>query len=180
MVDARDGKNSIDVPKVFVDEVRELLGDTVESNELVDGRIFSDQRLAKHLVAIVQDWNITPPVLGSYTLTPMALLSDAATINKIRPWILEATVGRALKFDAIRMVRNRLQYQAGSVSADPNQNAAELRQMGIELLAEWAQRTQALKVQLNIDQAWSVAHSDLLVREIYEHGGIISVVGFSL
>ena len=176
MVDARDGKNSIDVPKVFVDEMRELLADDEESNELFEGQEWSDQRLAKHFVAIVQDWNITTPVLD-FTLTPIGLLTDDATVQQIRVWMIEAAVGRTLRFGAVRGARNQMSYQAGSMSFDPNQNWANLMQLGTQMLEEWRERKTSKKIELNLSGAFQVAHSDLLVRLVHEYGGIISVVG---
>lgn len=176
MPSARDGKQMIDVPKVFVDEVRELLADDEESNELFEGQEWSDQRLAKHMVAITNDWNVTPPLLDTL-ITPMTLLNDDDTTRQLRVWVIEATVARTLKFGSIRGARNQMAYQAGSVSFDPNQNWANLAQIGGQMLEQWEQRKRDLKISLNVSGGYSVAHTDLLVREVYEHGGIISVVG---
>lgn len=176
---APDGKDFIDVPKVFVDEVRELLSDDEESNELFEGTEFSDRRLAKHIVAIINDWNITPPLLDG-VVTPFTLLNNDTTTRQLRTWIIEAAVGRALRFGAIRAARNQMAYQAGSVSFDPNANWQNYISLGNAMLEEWAQRKTQLKISLNVSGGYSVAHSDLLVREIYEQGGIISVVGGSI
>lgn len=176
---ARDGRNVIEVPVIFVNEVRELLSDDEESNELFEGTEFSDQRLAKHLVAVVQDWNLTPPVLD-VDLTVAFLLANDGDLRQIRMWVIEATVARALRFGAIRGARNQMAYQAGSVTFDPNQNWQNYISLANQMWEEWERRKRDKKVSLNIEGGYHVAHTDLLVREVFEHGGIISVVGGSI
>ena len=173
MSETRDGKDVVDVPKVLVDEVRELLSDDEMSNELVEGREFSDQFIAKNLVAIVRDFNISPPVITQKASFP-SLFGEFADL---RPWVVEAAMARTLKYGAIRRMRNNLPYTAGSISYDPNSVGAALMQTAEGLLSGWSARRDAYKVNLNVQSGYSVSHSDFLVREIYEHGGIISVVG---
>jgi|DEB19_MinimDraft_3_1074340.scaffolds.fasta_scaffold01568_7 hypothetical protein len=173
MSETRDGKDVVDVPKVLVDDVRELLSDDEMSNELVEGREFSDQFIAKNLVAIVRDFNVSPPVITQKLSFP-ALFGE---FIDLRPWVTEAAMARTLKYGAIRRMRNNLPYQAGSISYDPNAVGAALLQTADSFLSAWATRRDGYKVNLNVQSGYSVSHSDFLVREIYEHGGIVSVVG---
>lgn len=176
MSETRDGKNVIDVPKILVDEVRELLSDDEMSNELVEGREFSDEFLAKNLVAIVHDFNIASPVITQKVDFP-GLFGEFADL---RNWVVEAAMARALKYGAIRRMRNNMPYQAGSITFEPNSVGASLLQLADSLLASWGSKRDGYKVSLNVQSGYSVSNSDFLVREIYEHGGIISVVGGSI
>lgn len=174
MASARDGKSIIEVPKLLVDDVRELLSDDEMSNDLFPGREFSDQYLAKHLVAVIHDFNAAPPPLNIDLSLP-GLYSD--DFKHLKPWVIEAAVGRALKFGAIRAVRNAMQYSAGSISFDPNANGAALLALGNTLWAQWEERRNAEKVSVNCNGGYAVTNSDFLVREIWQHGGIISITG---
>lgn len=172
-MDARDGNVSVDVPKVMVDNVRELLSDDTMSNELIEGREFSDLAIAKHLVAIVYDFNSATPIISETVSFPSLLGGH----SRLRPWVEEAAAGRALKYGAIRRMRNNMPYSAGNVSFEPNAVGASLLALANDMLNTWESRRNNYKVQLNLMGAFQVANSDLLVREIYEHGGIVSVVG---
>ena len=174
MTESLDGKNVVQVPKAMVDEVRELLADDAMSNELREGREFSDPFLAKHLVATVHDFNGAPPRLDTKLDFPLLYTPDYADW---RSHVVEGAVARTLRFGAIRAVRNQMQYTAGSVSFDPNGNAAALVGLGNQLWAEWEKWRDGVKIALNVAGGWSVANSDFLVRELWQHGGIITVTG---
>lgn len=174
MSETLDGKTVVQVPRRMVDNVRELLADDAMSNDVRDGREFSDEFLAKHLVAVIHDFNAAPPRLD-LTLTFAELFTpDYAAW---RPQIEQAAVARALRFGAIRGVRNQMSYTAGSVSFDPNANAPAQLALATQLWAEWERWRDAEKIQLNVSGGWSVAHSDFLVRELHQHGGVITVTG---
>jgi len=172
MTETRDGRDGVDVPTVLVDDVREMLSDDALSNELIEGREFSDEALAKCLVYIVRDFNVAPPVL-SYKLTFPVLFSDQADL---RPGVVDAAVGRATWLGGMRRLRNQMPYQAGSISYDPNAVAAALMQTGEKMLARWAQQRDSYKLKLNIDGGFYVANSDLATREIF-NGATITVYG---
>lgn len=176
MSETHDGQNIVEVPKVLVNEVRELLSDDEMSNELVEGREFSDEFLAKNLVAIVKDFNVAPPIITQKVSFP-SLFGEFA---ELRPWVVEAAMARALRYGAIRRMRNNMPYQAGSISFEPNSVGASLLQVADSFLSSWNSRRDGYKVSLNVQSGYSVSNSDFLVREIYEHGGIISVVGGSI
>lgn len=173
MSEARDGKDVIDVPKILVNDVRELISDDEMSNELVEGREFSDEFIAKRIVDTVRDYNQSPPIL-SWKMTIPSLYGEFADL---RPALLEGAAARTLRFGAIRRMRNNLPYQAGSISYDPNAVGSALLQVAENMWAMWEKKRDAYKVNLNVTGGYAVTHSDFLVREIYDHGGIISVVG---
>ena len=173
-----DGKNQIAVPKLYVNEIRALLGDEPESNDLTPGTEFSDQMIARHLVAIIQDYNTTPPLLANLTLE--ALGSDSSTIRQLRGAVYEAAVGRCLRYSAIRKARNDMAYSAGSVTYNPNANWAAIARLGDQMLTEWDRRKKELKIAINVMGGYSVAHSDLASHVIMNNSGVIFVSGSTL
>ncbi len=171
-----DGRNQIRVPKVFVNEIRILLGDEPESNEVVEGTEFSDPMLARHLVATLQDFNTTPPLLQPL-LQLVALGSDSYYLGQIRSCVIEAAAGRALKFGALRRAKNQIQFQAGSVSYDENANWQAMLAFSDRLLADWKTRVKELKVAINLSGGYAVANSDLMVATLESKGGFITISG---
>jgi len=171
-----DGKNQVRVPKVFVDEIRLLLNDDPEANEVFDGTEFSDQVLARHLVAILQDYNTTPPIL-SQSVTLGMLGSDDAYMQQLRGHVYDATCGRALRYSAIRMARNEMPFQAGSVSFNQTANWRATQAFAQELLGEWERRKRELKIAINMSGGYAVANSDLMIATLESKSGIITVSG---
>lgn len=174
MSETQDGKGVVQVPRVMVEAVRELLADDAMSNEVRDGKEYSDQFLAKHLIAVLHDFNSVPPRID------MPLTFDVLFTSEYGHWrthVEEAAVARAMRYGAIRGVRNQMNYTAGSISFDPNANAPALLALAGQLWGEWERWRDAQKLQININSGWSVAHSDFLVRELWQHGGVITVTG---
>jgi len=171
VTETNDGSAVIQVPKVLVDDVREIISDDDASNELIEGREFSDQFLAKCVVYILRDFNATSP--ASLTLT-FAQLFGAH--GDLRTWVVEAAAGRALYLGGLRRMRNQAPYQAGSISFDPNATGAALMQTGERMMAMWDKRKKDKKVEINVSNGFHVAHSELAAREILT-GSTIVVAG---
>jgi len=169
------GAGQIAVPLSFVQQVRLLVSDEPESNDLVEGREFSDPVLATHLVAILQDYNNTPPPLPFISFTELA--SPRSRMGQLRSYMFEAAAGRALKFGAIRGARNFMQYQSGSVNFNSNANWQGMAELGASMLREWDSRKVAVKIAINLEGGYSVAHSDLLNPQFLENNGIILITG---
>lgn len=170
----RHGEGTVVVPLEIVGNVRKYLADYIGVNELVEGQEWSDEWIAKNIVAIVADFNFSSPVIDT-KMSVIGLYNAAAA--DLKPWVEEATVGRLLKFGAIRLARNAMPYTAGSISFDPNSVWRQYKEMGEMLLMEWQQRRDKKKIALNTDGAWGVANTDLLTRSIYDEGSTMTVVG---
>lgn len=175
--EVRSGTTTVKVPIEIVNNVRTYLADYIGVNELVEGQEWSDEWIAKNIVAVVADFNFAAPVLD---IRPTVLSLYSSADADLKHWVEEAAVGRLLKFGAIRLARNLMQYQAGSMTFDPNANAQLYRQMGAEIWTEWEQRRDRKKISINVDATWGVAHTDLLTRSIYDEGTVITVVGGAL
>lgn len=173
MSETRDGQNIVDVPKVLVDDVRELLSDDASSNELVEGQEFSDQVLAKHLLATVYDFNTAAPVLGTKLSFPLLF----GEFSALRVWVVEAAMARAMKYSAIRHIKNQMPYTAGSISFDPHAVGSAMLQLAETFLTEWAQRRDSYKLNMNIQQAYSASHSELLTLGNFGDEGVVPVYG---
>lgn len=174
---ARDGNTSVEVPKIMVDNVRELLSDNPMDNELLRGEEFSDLVLSKHLVAILHDFNSSPPVLTSVVVSFPGLFN---AYNKLRPWVEEAAAARAMRYGAIRRVRNQAEYSAGNVSFNPHASASAQLAIADQMLNTWESRRNNYKIQMNIEGSYGVANTDLLMPSLWDEMGTISVVGGSI
>lgn len=171
-----DGGYQVTVPRVYVNEVRNLLGDDPESNDVVTGTEFSDSMIANHLVAIVQDYNNTPPIL-SPRLTFALLALDSYQHQQLRAYIFEAAAGRALQWLAVRKARNFMNLQSGSVSYNENANFQAMASMGAGLLQTWEQRKREFKIALNMQGGWAVAHTDLVNPLMLDSNGVLVIAG---
>lgn len=171
-----DGGFQITVPRVFVNEVRMLLGDGPESNDVVEGTEFSDLTLASHLVAIVQDYNNTPPIL-SPRLSFAYLATDSFQHQQLRSYIYEAAAGRALQWLAVRKARNFMNLQSGSVAYNENANFQAIASMGAGMLQTWEQRKREFKIALNMQGGWAVAHTDLVNPLMLDNNGVLVIAG---
>lgn len=182
MSDVRNGESVIHVPRHFVTEVRDLIGDNPEENELVDGQSWSDEKLALFIVDVINDYNLATPEVPQ-KMTMEGLLRGVYA--SVRHHVIDAAVGRALKYEAIRRMRNAVPYQAGSINFDPNSVWVALKQEGDQKWAEWQQWRDRKKIEVNVGNGfgggsgggYSVAHSDLLTRTAYDQGNVVTVVG---
>lgn len=182
MADIRDGQQVIHVPAFLVREVRDLLGDNEEENELVEsGRSWSDEKLALFIVDVINDFNVAKPEVPQ-RLTLDGLLTG--TYSTAKPHIIDAAISRALRYEATRRMRNALPYQAGSINYDPNAVWQNMLAMSDRLWAEWTEWRNGKKVEINVGNGfglggggYAASHSDLLTRTAYDQGNVVTVVG---
>lgn len=172
--EVRHGTATVQVPIEIVNTVRTLLSDFGVTNELVEGKEWSDEWIARNIVSVVADFNTVPPVLDE-KVSVVALYSDS--FADLKHWVEEAAVARILRFGSIRLARNALPYTAGSINYDPNAVWQNYKALGDELWQEWTVKRDQKKLSMNVDGGWGVANTDYLTRAIYDQGSVINVVG---
>jgi hypothetical protein len=156
MADRRDIERSsnrtIMVPKALVRQVRSLIQDYPFVNELFEGEESGDEKIARHLVEIIEDWNGTPPLLSS-KLNPITLQGDA-NFQGPRTWIINATAARVLRSVMFKLARNDMPYTGGNVTIQPNSVWRNLQPLVQEMEAEYRANKQGFRIAQNVSGAF--------------------------
>ena len=137
----------------FVAEVRDFMRDYPELNRLIEGEETSDRMIQWAIINTVEKFNITPPLIGTFTIETFPS----------RYLLLTGTASHVLKSAGLLYSRNQLDYSAGGVTVS-HSNKTPLYMSWTQLFdSEWHQQTKALKVSLNIEQAYGRGiHSEYL------------------
>tara|TARA_B100000886_G_C20408326_1_gene485847 strand:+ start:1424 stop:1954 length:531 start_codon:yes stop_codon:yes gene_type:complete len=124
--------------------VRAKLRDFPELNRLIEGRETSDREIAFAIVDAIDDFNTTPPLLGSYTIEnfpSMSLLIRGAIIN-----VLESV--------GLLQTRNQMSYSDGQGVGVGISDKAPLLLNWIQLYqGQYEQKKFRLKQALNLGNA---------------------------
>lgn len=84
------------------------------------------------------------------TISPITLDHQSVESFPYRYELLIGTTGNLLRMKAINMIRNRVNYTtAGSVTVDEKKAAEDYIALGKDLMSEFMQRCQVIKVNLN-------------------------------
>ena len=162
------------IPKTFVNQVRRLIQDYPEVNELVEGEETSDQAIARFIQDVIDDWNYTPPVFrGAALLTGPTLTATAAAGEK--KWILDMAAARVMKSIVFKLARNDMPYTAGNVTIQPNAVWRNLQPIVQEMEQIYEQRKKERKVAQNLDRGWGVSHTDLYVGVLNDRDGYLFI-----
>ena len=124
--------------------VRAKLRDFPELNRLIEGRETSDREIAFAIVDAIDDFNTTPPLLGSYTIEnfpSMSLLIRGAIIN-----VLESV--------GLLQTRNQMSYSDGQGVGVGISDKTPLLLNWIQLYqGQYEQKKFRLKQALNLGNA---------------------------
>lgn len=124
-----------------LNDVRLLLRDFPQENELLDAIDFDASEITLALTLPVRDWNeMLPPIRKTYT---------TQTFPWRNQWT-QATVGYLFQIAAEHYVRNQLPYQAGNTSTDDKNKASYYLQASAAKLQAWKQFAQSRKVAENV------------------------------
>ena len=128
----------------FVSEVRMYLRDFAELNRLIDGEETSDRMIAWAIIDTLDDYNTTPPFIGS------ASLNNFPSISLLR----EGAVIRILESVGLLQVRNQMNYSDGGVSVSISDKAPLL--MGwIQMFRQsYEQKKIRIKSSMNVELAF--------------------------
>ena len=143
--------------------IRLYLRDFPELNRLISGEETSDRMIAWAIIDALDDYNTTPPFIGS------ASLNNFPSTSLLR----EGAVIRILESVGLLQVRNQMNYSDGGVSVSISDKAPLL--MGwIQMLRQsYEQKKIRIKSSMNVEMAFEGdgIHSEyFVVNGIYFSG----------
>jgi len=154
------------VPNSLIRQLRSMLADYPETNEVFVGEENSDEKLARYIVLAFDDWNSMPPLLR-YQLSPI----DVVAVEKFwpfRPLLLTASLLHVLQSVIIKLARNDVPYQAGNVTLQRNAVWRGLTELRNQMEAKYQQQAQAAKVGLNVSGFYGDGGYRASLTEMYE------------
>lgn len=122
-----------------ITEIRTELRDMIGLNDLRDELEASDAEILHALVKPVQDWNETPPYIGTHTPESFPY----------RVQWLHATCGYILRSAAIWYERNKLNVSTAGVSDQERDKLRSYMQIANVYLEEWREFVKSNKISLN-------------------------------
>jgi hypothetical protein len=126
-------------------EIRTFLRDrTPDDNYLLNDVQFSDSDIAAAITWPVDQWNETPPPVGTYT---------PATFPYRRHWLI-AAAAHLLKSAAYNYARNDLQYNAGGTAVNDKNKHKLYMELSRDLQSEWENWMINKKIEINVDMAY--------------------------
>lgn len=168
------GEGGIVVPKQLVRQVRRLIQDYPEVNEIFEGEETSDMQLARFLVDMIDDWNYTPPLAPSAAVNAVSLVKSPS-LGGARKWIVDAAAARAMKSVIMKLARNDLPYTAGNVTIQPNSVWRNLQPVVQDIEIQYREFRDRYKISKNSEAAYGVTHSELYIGTYDERDGYLVV-----
>lgn len=130
-----------------VQEVRRLLrlflNDTPELNRLIRVQESTDEKLDLALLLTVDDYNVTPPLLGT---------SQVANFPSLYLLIYGAAI-QVLRSAGLLQSRNELAYSSGGVSVRIFDKTQLYQSWIAQFVAEYERKKQNFKISVNINAA---------------------------
>lgn len=134
-------------------EVRRLLrlflNDTPELNRLIRTYESTDEKLDLALRLAIDDYNVTPPLLGT---------AGVANFPSLSLLIYGAAI-QVLRSAGLLQSRNELAYSSGGVSVRIFDKTQLYQSWIAQFVAEYERKKQNFKISLNIDQAMAAGIS---------------------
>lgn len=124
--------------------VRAKLRDYPELNRLCAGQETSDRQIAMAMVEAIDDFSMTPPLLGPYTLDSFPSVS----------LLVDGTIIRVLQSVGLLQTRNQMNYSDGQgVQVGVNDKTPMLMQWINLFTSQYEQKKLSLKKALNLQGA---------------------------
>lgn len=168
------GEGGIVVPKQLVRQVRRLIQDYPEVNEIFEGEETSDMQLARFLVDMIDDWNYTPPLAPSAMINAVSLVKSPS-LSGARKWVVDAAAARAMKSTIMKLARNDMPYTAGNVTIQPNSVWRNLQPIVQDIEIQYREFRDRYKISKNSEAAYGVTHSELYIGTYDEREGYLVV-----
>jgi len=124
--------------------IRLYLRDFPELNRLISGEETSDRMIAWAVVDALDDFNSTPPFIGSYGLNGFPSTS----------LLREGAVIRVLESVGLLQMRNQMNYSDGGITVSISDKSQFLMQWISMLRASYEQKKQRMKSSLNVELAF--------------------------
>jgi len=123
--------------------IRLYLRDFSELNRLIDGEETSDRMIAWAVIDTLDDFNSTPPFLGSYGITNFPSTS----------LLREGSVIKILESVGLLQTRNQMNYSDGGISVAISDKTPLLFQWIQLLRSSYEQKKMRMKASMNIEMA---------------------------
>jgi len=141
-------------PKKWIEALRNYLRDQRDLNILLDNDFEStDAQLGDAWGAALMDWNATPPDVGQVSFANFPMGGRYALRLK--------AACEALKSASIFHARNELNYQDGNTAYSINDKWKNFMQLIDRWEQEYSQLKLSIKTQINMEQAWGGAPSEM-------------------
>lgn len=147
------------VPVKLILQVRTLLQDYAQTNELFNGQEVTDDLIAKYIVDTIDDWNGTPPVL-----LHMVSTEDLMAVKKyqaVRRWIIDMAAARVLRVLVIKHAKQDIPFTAGNVNVQPHSVWRNLETIYQAIKAEYDNNKAQFKLSENMNNCYGVSHTEL-------------------
>jgi hypothetical protein len=133
--------------------LRLFLNDTAELNRLIRAEESDSEKLDLAILLTIDDWNITPPLLGTVNITTypsIYLLIHGAAIQ-------------ALKSAGILQSRNQLEYASGGITVRTFDKTQLYQSWIMQFVQDYETKKTEIKKAQNIEAAWpGGVHSEYL------------------
>ena len=136
------------VPGSLVRQLRSMLADYPQTNEVFQGEESSDEKLARYIVLAADDWNSLPPILRT-TLAPIDVVA-VESYYMVRPLLLDGAMIRVLGSIIAKLARNDVPFQAGNVTMQRNAMWRNLTEIRREMKSDYQQHATSAKVAINV------------------------------
>jgi len=149
----------------YVGMVRSFIRDFPELNRLVSGEESSARMIGWAVVDAIEEFNGTPPMIGTYTFSDLMSLNQGSLLRKGAVVNLLTSVG-------ILQTRNHLPFSDGGLNVSVS-DKTPLLQSWIQLLGQqWQVGVNRVKAELNIEQLLggpAGAHTEYWALSGYYH-----------
>lgn len=121
--------------------IRMYLRDFPELNRLIKGEETSNRMIAWAIIDALDDWNTTPPFIGTASLT------NFPSVSLLR----EGAVIRILESVGLLQTRNQLDYSDGGISVRVSNKAPQLMQWIGMFRSSYERKKDRMKASMNIE-----------------------------
>jgi hypothetical protein len=125
--------------------IRLYLRDFPELNRLISGEETSDRMIAWSVVDTLDDFNSSPPFIGSYGLRNFPSTS----------LLREGAVIRVLESVGLLQLRNQMNYSDGGITVSISDKSQFLMQWITMLRGSYEQKKTRIKASINVEMAFS-------------------------
>jgi len=137
--------------QVAIAMIRLYLRDYPQLNRLISGEESTDRMIAWAILDTIDDYNITPPLIGQVRV---ASFPSASLLR-------EGAVSRLLESVAILSTRNYIQFSDGGTSVSFTSNIPMTQNMAAMMRNSYEEKKLRLKTALNISSGFGAGvHSD--------------------
>jgi len=124
--------------------LRMFLNDTAELNRLIRQEESDTDKLDLAIVMAIDDWNITPPLLGNVDITTYPSLY----------LLLYGSSIQTLRSAGILQSRNQLEYSSGGITVRTFDKTQLYQSWIMQFVQDYEIKKNAMKKFLNIEGSW--------------------------